>query len=318
MLIEKENKNILRPDKLSEYIGQEKLKKSLSISINASKKINKNLDHILFYGPAGLGKTTISTLIANEMGVNIKSQSAPSIEKTGDIASVLLSLEENDILFIDEIHRLNIQIEEFLYSAMEDFFIEIITDVSGEKKPYKISLPKFTLIGATTLPGSLSIPLRNRFGMQHKLEYYSDNDIKTILKNNAIKINFDISENALIEIAKRSRGIPRLANKILSRFHEYCISEEIDINSPTEIINAIMIMTGMNNLGLNESDINILNTLKNKKPMGIKSISSLSGEDISNVENVIEPYLIKLGLIEKTPRGRVITAKGINVLKKDA
>ena len=318
MLIEKENKNILRPDKLSEYIGQEKLKKSLSISINASKKINKNLDHILFYGPAGLGKTTISTLIANEMGVNIKSQSAPSIEKTGDIASVLLSLEENDILFIDEIHRLNIQIEEFLYSAMEDFFIEIITDVSGEKKPYKISLPKFTLIGATTLPGSLSIPLRNRFGMQHKLEYYSDNDIKTILKNNAIKINFDISENALIEIAKRSRGIPRLANKILSRFHEYCISEEIDINSPTEIINAIMIMTGMNNLGLNESDINILNTLKNKKPMGIKSISSLSGEDISNVDNVIEPYLIKLGLIEKTPRGRVITDKGINVLKKDA
>lgn len=318
MLIEKENKNILRPDKLSEYIGQEKLKKSLSISINASKKINKNLDHILFYGPAGLGKTTISTLIANEMGVNIKSQSAPSIEKTGDIASVLLSLEENDILFIDEIHRLNIQIEEFLYSAMEDFFIEIITDVSGEKKPYKISLPKFTLIGATTLPGSLSIPLRNRFGMQHKLEYYSDNDIKTILKNNAIKINFDISENALIEIAKRSRGIPRLANKILSRFHEYCISEEIDINNPEEIINAIMIMTGMNNLGLNESDINILNTLKNKKPMGIKSISSLSGEDISNVENVIEPYLIKLGLIEKTPRGRVITAKGINVLKKDA
>lgn len=318
MLIEKENKNILRPDKLSEYIGQEKLKKSLSISINASKKINKNLDHILFYGPAGLGKTTISTLIANEMGVNIKSQSAPSIEKTGDIASVLLSLEENDILFIDEIHRLNIQIEEFLYSAMEDFFIEIITDVSGEKKPYKISLPKFTLIGATTLPGSLSIPLRNRFGMQHKLEYYSDNDIKTILKNNAIKINFDISENALIEIAKRSRGIPRLANKILSRFHEYCISEEIDINNPEEIINAIMIMTGMNNLGLNESDINILNTLKNKKPMGIKSISSLSGEDISNVENVIEPYLIKLGLIEKTPRGRVITDKGINVLKKDA
>lgn len=313
-----EKGNILRPSKISEYIGQNKLKTSLSISINASKKMNKSLDHILFYGPAGLGKTTISNLIANEMGVNIKSQSAPSIEKIGDLASILLSLNDNDILFIDEIHRLNIQIEEFLYSAMEDFFIEIITDVSGEKKPYKISLPKFTLIGATTLPGSISIPLRNRFGMQHKLEYYNIDEINTIIKNSALKLNFNISKEAIYEISKRSRGIPRLANKILSRFHEYCVSEKINIKNSKEIINGIMIMTGMNSLGLNESDINILQTLKNKKTMGLKSLSNLSGEDVSNIENVIEPYLIKLELIEKTPKGRIITDKGLNVLKKDA
>ena len=263
----------LRPVTFDNYIGQEKMKRRLSISIDASRKKGSPLDHLLFYGPPGLGKTTIANIIANEMGVSIKSQSAPSIEKVRDLVTLLVTLQENDILFIDEIHRMNTYIEETLYSAMEDFFIEIIAELENEKKPIRINLPKFTLIGATTKPGSISSPLRDRFGMQEKLEFYTINELSIIVHQYAEKLDFDISNIACDEIAKRARGTPRIAIKNLKRLHDYYLSVGFDLESKKEITDAIIFMTGVTEEGFYEKDIEYLTLLAKNGPMGIKNIS---------------------------------------------
>jgi Holliday junction DNA helicase RuvB len=306
----------LRPITFDNYIGQENMKSRLLISIDASRKKNAPLDHLLFYGPPGLGKTTIANIIANEMGVNIKSQSAPSIEKVRDLVTLLITLQENDILFIDEIHRMNSYIEETLYSAMEDFFIEIIAELENEKKPIRINLPRFTLIGATTKPGSISSPLRDRFGMQEKLEFYSIEELKTIVHQYAKKLDFEISDIACVEIAKRARGTPRIAIKNLKRLHDYYLSIGFDLNSKEEITNAIIFMTGVTEDGFYEKDIEYLALLAKNGPLGIKNISSILSEDPSNIEDFIEPHLLQSGFIMKSSRGRYLTDDGILYCKE--
>lgn len=306
----------LRPVTFDNYIGQEKMKRRLSISIDASRKKGLPLDHLLFYGPPGLGKTTIANIIANEMGVSIKSQSAPSIEKVRDLVTLLVTLQENDILFIDEIHRMNTYIEETLYSAMEDFFIEIIAELENEKKPIRINLPKFTLIGATTKPGSISSPLRDRFGMQEKLEFYTIDELSIIVHQYAEKLDFDISNIACDEIAKRARGTPRIAIKNLKRLHDYYLSVGFDLESKKEITDAIIFMTGVTEEGFYEKDIEYLTLLAKNGPMGIKNISSMLSEDPSNIEDFIEPHLLQAGLIMKSSRGRHLTDDGILLCKE--
>lgn len=306
----------LRPVALDNYIGQEKMKSRLSISIDASRKKGSPLDHLLFYGPPGLGKTTIANIIANEMGVSIKSQSAPSIEKVRDLVTLLVTLEENDILFIDEIHRMNTYIEETLYSAMEDFFIEIIAELENEKKPIRINLPKFTLIGATTKPGSISSPLRDRFGMQEKLEFYTIKELSIIANQYAEKLDFQISDVACNEIAKRARGTPRIAIKNLKRLHDYYLSVGFDLESKKEITDAIIFMTGVTEEGFYEKDLEYLTLLAKNGPMGIKNIASMLSEDPSNIEDFIEPHLLQSGLIMKSSRGRHLTDDGISLCKK--
>ena len=306
----------LRPVTFDNYIGQEKMKRRLSISIDASRKKGSPLDHLLFYGPPGLGKTTIANIIANEMGVNIKSQSAPSIEKVRDLVTLLVTLEENDILFIDEIHRMNTYIEETLYSAMEDFFIEIIAELENEKKPIRINLPKFTLIGATTKPGSISSPLRDRFGMQEKLEFYTIKELSIIANQYAEKLDFQISDVACNEIAKRARGTPRIAIKNLKRLHDYYLSVGFDLESKKEITDAIIFMTGVTEEGFYEKDIEYLTLLAKNGPMGIKNISSMLSEDPSNIEDFIEPHLLQAGLIMKSSRGRHLTDDGVLLCKE--
>ena len=306
----------LRPVTFDNYIGQEKMKRRLSISIDASRKKGSPLDHLLFYGPPGLGKTTIANIIANEMGVNIKSQSAPSIEKVRDLVTLLVTLEENDILFIDEIHRMSTYIEETLYSAMEDFFIEIIAELEDEKKPIRINLPKFTLIGATTKPGSISSPLRDRFGMQEKLEFYTIKELSIIVNQYAEKLDFQISDVACKEIAKRARGTPRIAIKNLKRLHDYYLSVGFDLESKKEITDAIIFMTGVTEEGFYEKDLEYLTLLAKNGPMGIKNIASMLSEDPSNIENFIEPHLLQSGLIMKSSRGRHLTDDGISLCKE--
>lgn len=306
----------LRPVTFDNYIGQEKMKRRLSISIDASRKKGSPLDHLLFYGPPGLGKTTIANIIANEMGVNIKSQSAPSIEKVRDLVTLLVTLEENDILFIDEIHRMSTYIEETLYSAMEDFFIEIIAELENEKKPIRINLPKFTLIGATTKPGSISSPLRDRFGMQEKLEFYTIKELSIIVNQYAEKLDFQISDVACNEIAKRARGTPRIAIKNLKRLHDYYLSVGFDLESKKEITDAIIFMTGVTEEGFYEKDLEYLTLLAKNGPMGIKNIASMLSEDPSNIENFIEPHLLQSGLIMKSSRGRHLTDDGISLCKE--
>lgn len=306
----------LRPVTFDNYIGQEKMKRRLSISIDASRKKGTPLDHLLFYGPPGLGKTTIANIIANEMGVNIKSQSAPSIEKVRDLVTLLVTLEENDILFIDEIHRMSAYIEETLYSAMEDFFIEIIAELENEKKPIRINLPRFTLIGATTKPGSISSPLRDRFGMQEKLEFYTIKELSIIVNQYAEKLDFQISDVACNEIAKRARGTPRIAIKNLKRLHDYYLSVGFDLESKKEITDAIIFMTGVTEEGFYEKDLEYLTLLAKNGPMGIKNIASMLSEDPSNIENFIEPHLLQSGLIMKSSRGRHLTDDGISLCKE--
>lgn len=307
----------LRPITFENYIGQEKMKSRLSISIDAAKKKKAPLDHLLFYGPPGLGKTTIANIIANEMDAGIKSQSAPSIEKVRDLITLLVTLEENDILFIDEIHRMNSYIEETLYSAMEDFFVEIITELEEGKKPIRINLPKFTLVGATTKPGSISPPLRDRFGMQEKLEFYTIDELSTIVYEYAQKLEFDISNIACIEIAKRARGTPRIAIKNLKRLHDYYLSKGFDIDSKDEIVDAVIFMTGVTDTGFYDKDIEYLTLLAKNGPMGIKNISSMLSEDPSNIEDFIEPHLLQSGLIMKSSRGRHLTDDGWQFCKKN-
>jgi len=313
----------LRPKSFDEYIGQENLKEKMSISIKAAQKRNMVVDHILLYGPPGLGKTTLAGVIANEMKANLKITSGPILEKAGDLAAILTSLEENDILFIDEIHRLNSTVEEILYPAMEDGELDIIIGKGPSAKSIRIELPPFTLIGATTRAGLLSAPLRDRFGVSHKMEYYNENEIKSIIIRGAKILGVKINEDGAIEISKRSRGTPRIANRLLKRVRDYC---EIKGNGAIDKLSAknALDMLGVDSNGLDDLDRNIINSIIENYdggPVGIETLSLLLGEDRRTLEEVYEPYLVKEGFIERTPRGRRATPKaykhlGIEYIEK--
>ena len=308
----------LRPKSFDEYIGQENLKEKMSISIKAAQKRNMVVDHILLYGPPGLGKTTLAGVIANEMKANLKITSGPILEKAGDLAAILTSLEENDILFIDEIHRLNSTVEEILYPAMEDGELDIIIGKGPSAKSIRIELPPFTLIGATTRAGLLSAPLRDRFGVSHKMEYYNENEIKSIIIRGAKILGVKIDEDGAIEISKRSRGTPRIANRLLKRVRDYC---EIKGNGTIDKLSAksALDMLGVDSNGLDDLDRNIVNSIIENYdggPVGIETLSLLLGEDRRTLEEVYEPYLVKIGFLKRTNRGRVVTSKAYQHFKK--
>lgn len=299
----------LRPQYLSEYIGQKKVKDNLHIFIEAAKKRNEPLDHLLLYGPPGLGKTTLSTIVANEMGVNIKITSGPAIEKPGELAAILNNLSDNDILFIDEIHRLSTQVEEVLYPAMEDYAIDVVIGKGAGARSIRLDLPRFTLIGATTRVGMLSAPLRDRFGMVDKLEFYTHDDLREIVMRSAEVLGVDIDEEGALEIARRSRGTPRLANRLLKRCRDYaevCHDGHID----HDVAKAALDKLQVDSMGLDVNDRNILMTIIEKfagGPVGLDTLAAAVGEDPGTIEDVYEPYFIMNGFINRTPRGRVVT-----------
>lgn len=299
----------LRPQYLSEYIGQKKVKDNLHIFIEAAKKRNEPLDHLLLYGPPGLGKTTLSTIVANEMGVNIKITSGPAIEKPGELAAILNNLSDNDILFIDEIHRLSTQVEEVLYPAMEDYAIDVVIGKGAGARSIRLDLPRFTLIGATTRVGMLSAPLRDRFGMVDKLEFYTHDDLREIVMRSAEVLGVDIDEEGALEIARRSRGTPRLANRLLKRCRDYaevCHDGHID----HDVAKAALDRLQVDSMGLDVNDRNILMTMIEKfagGPVGLDTLAAAVGEDPGTIEDVYEPYFIMNGFINRTPRGRVVT-----------
>lgn len=304
---EEKMENSLRPQTLSEYIGQTKVKENMAIYIEAAKKRNEQLDHCLFYGPPGLGKTTISGIIANEMHSNLKITSGPAIEKPGDLAGILTSLKERDVLFIDEIHRLSKNVEEILYPALEDFSLDIMLGKGPEARSIRIDLPKFTLIGATTKAGALATPLRDRFGIVHRLELYSTEDLTTIVKRSSKILNISIENDAAIEIARRSRGTPRIANRLLKRVRDYALVLG-DGNITLKITKHALNKLEIDELGLDETDRKMLETMivqYNGRPVGIEALASSMGEEIDTIEDVYEPYLMQIGFIARTPRGRV-------------
>ena len=299
----------LRPQNFKDYIGQQKIKEILSIYIQAAKQRGDSLDHVLFYGPPGLGKTTLSGIIANEMGVNMKVTSGPAIEKPGEMAAILNGLQEGDILFIDEIHRLNRQVEEVLYPAMEDFAIDIMIGKGATARSVRLDLPKFTLIGATTRAGLLTAPLRDRFGVIQHLEFYSVEELKLIIQHSARILQVQIEEQGAIELARRSRGTPRLANRMLKRVRDFA-QVKYDGVITLEAANTALDLLDVDKLGLDQTDRLILETMIGKfggKPVGLDTLSAAIGEDSGTIEDVYEPYLIKNGLIMRTPRGRVVT-----------
>lgn len=298
----------LRPQTLNEYIGQTKVKESMKIYIEAAKKRGEPLDHCLFYGPPGLGKTTISGIIANEMGSKIKITSGPAIEKPGDLAGLLTNLEEFDVLFIDEIHRLSKNVEEILYPALEDFVLDITIGKGPEAKSIRLDLPKFTLIGATTKAGALTTPLRDRFGIVEKLELYSIKDLATIVNRSSKILGVEIDDVSCIEIARRSRGTPRIANRLLKRVRDFAVvlgDGKIDIKIAKHALNQLEI----DELGLDETDRKMLSMMivqYSGRPVGIEALASSLGEEIDTIEDVYEPYLMQIGFIARTPRGRQV------------
>ncbi|MCR5032231.1 MAG: Holliday junction branch migration DNA helicase RuvB [Lachnospiraceae bacterium] len=301
--------NSLRPKSLADYIGQEKAKNNLKVYIDAAKKRGEPLDHVLFYGPPGLGKTTLAGVIANEMGVNIRVTSGPAIEKPGDMAAILNSLQEGDLLFVDEIHRLNRQVEEVLYPAMEDYVIDIMIGKGTSARSIRLDLPKFTLVGATTRAGMLSAPLRDRFGVIHKLEFYTIPELQKIIMNSAAKLHVEIDPMGACQIAKRSRGTPRIANRMLKRVRDFA-QIRFDGIITEEVADTALNLMEVDPLGLDNIDRNMLLTIIHKfegGPVGLDTLAAAIGEDPGTIEDVYEPYLIQNGFINRTPRGRVVT-----------
>ena len=301
--------NNLRPQYLKDYIGQEKAKKTLEIYIKAAKERGDALDHVLFYGPPGLGKTTLAGIIANEMGVNIKITSGPAIEKPGEMAAILNNLQENDILFVDEIHRLNRQVEEVLYPAMEDYAIDIMIGKGASARSIRLDLPKFTLVGATTRAGMLTAPLRDRFGVIHHLELYTEEELTTIILRSAKVLEVEIEESGAVELAKRSRGTPRLANRLLKRVRDFA-QVKYDGVITEEVANYALNLLDVDTYGLDHIDRMILLTMIEKfqgGPVGLETLAASIAEDAGTLEDVYEPYLLKNGFRQRTPRGRVVT-----------
>lgn len=299
----------LRPQYLCDYIGQDKVKDTLKIYIDAARNRGDSLDHVLFYGPPGLGKTTLANIIANEMGVHCKVTSGPAIEKPGEMAAILNNLQEGDILFVDEIHRLNRQVEEVLYPAMEDYAIDIMIGKGASARSIRLDLPKFTLVGATTRAGLLTAPLRDRFGIIHHLEFYSVDQLKLIIQHSARILDVEIDEKGAVELARRSRGTPRLANRILKRVRDFA---QVKYNGViTDYVARVALdLMDVDKLGLDHLDRNILETIIYKfagGPVGLDTLSAAIGEDAGTIEEVYEPYLIQNGLLNRTPKGRVAT-----------
>ncbi len=316
MSLENEYESSLRPKNWEDYIGQEKIKRNLQVFIKASKKRNEALDHILFFGPPGLGKTTLAHIICNEMEANIKITAAPMIEKSGDLAAILTNLEEGDILFIDEIHRLSPAIEEILYPAMEDFRLDIIIGSGPAAQTIKIDLPRFTLIGATTRAGMISSPLRDRFGIHFRLQFYNTKELAQIVKKAGVKLEKPCLDDASLELAKRSRGTPRIALRLLKRVRDFADVENEDKINLSRAKYALDEL-GVNDLGFDEMDLRYLNILLDAKsrPLGLNTIGAALSEDEGTIEDVIEPYLLAKGYIERTARGRIATRKCYELFK---
>ena len=299
----------LRPQRLTDYIGQQKAKENLKIYIEAAKARGESLDHVLFYGPPGLGKTTLAGIIANEMGTHMKVTSGPAIGKPGEMAAILSNLQEGDVLFVDEIHRLNRQVEEVLYPAMEDYAIDIMLGKGATARSIRLDLPKFTLVGATTRAGLLSAPLRDRFGVVHHLEFYTVEELKTIILHSALTLGVEIDEEGAYEMARRSRGTPRLANRLLKRVRDFA-QVKYDGRISKEVASFALDLLEVDKMGLDQNDRNILMTMIGKfagGPVGLDTLAAAIGEDAGTIEDVYEPYLVKNGLINRTPKGRVVT-----------